>query len=81
MGFNDDMTSRTFGEKRMRLCCHTCSSWRPPTGFFSTEGYCNDRRNGSELAPENEWECVCEHWKPSKAAIKTALSWKGNAEH
>ena len=73
----DDM----YGGCRMRLCCHTCSSWRaPPIGIFCSGGYCNDRRNESKSAPENEFEENCEYWKPSRKAIRMALAWNGNPD-
>ena len=71
-GYVELMKERV-GDRTLKLCCRTCSSLRHTSGrLWAPESYCNNPKKGSAVM-KDEWNEVCEHWKPSRWCVKAAL--------
>ena len=73
-------TWKTDGNLRIKLCCGTCANYHGQRGIFANP-YCGDKHNESDPAPENPDSEVCEWWKPSRRAVKEALTQKLTMKH
>lgn len=71
-GYAELMEER-IGDRTLKLCCRTCSSLRHTTSrLWAQSPYCNNPKKGSDVM-NDEWNEVCEHWKPARWCVKTAL--------
>ena len=68
-----ELMKECIGDRTLKLCCRTCSSLRHTSGrLWASEPYCNNPKKGSDVM-EDEWNDVCENWKPARRCVKAAV--------